>query len=374
MTKRDEGRPAVTVALAGSPNVGKSTLFNRLTGLRQHTGNWTGKTVSAAEGACESARRRYTLVDLPGSYSLSARSREEELTRDYLASGRAGAMVVVCDASCLEWNLNLVLQILAPQRRVLVCVNLLDEAARRGITLDLPLLEARLGVPVIGLVARERVSRARLLAALDALLDAPPPERVFQPEPPGDAAARVRAAAALCAGVVHRAGSFREARERKLDRLLTGRTLGYPLMLALLALLFYLTIRGANVLSAGLSAVFARAEAALAALCTAAGLPPFWRGLLLDGAWRVLSWVVAVMLPPMAVFFPLFTLLEDLGYLPRVAYNLDRPFQRCRACGKQALTMCVGKAKVSAPPRCRLAKSRERGVYCRKRTQGRGAA
>ena len=357
MTREESARRAVTVALAGSPNVGKSTLFNRLTGLRQHTGNWTGKTVSPAEGRCRSARYRYTLVDLPGTCSLSARSPEEALARDYLASGAADAVVVVCDASCLERSLNLVLQILAPQRRVLVCVNLLDEAARRGISLDLPLLQARLGVPVIGLVAHERASRARLLAALDALLDGPAPALVCRPALPEDGdedavtAARVRAAAALCAGVVRRTESRQEQRGRLLDRLLTGRALGYSLMLALLALLFFLTIRGANALSAGLSALFSRIELRLVALCGALGLPAFWRGLLLDGAWRVLSWVVAVMLPPMAVFFPLFTLLEDLGYLPRVAYNLDRPFQRCQACGKQALTMCVGKSALFSRPK-----------------------
>ena len=337
--------PGAVVALAGSPNVGKSTLFNRLTGLRQHTGNWAGKTVARATGVCESAARRYTLVDLPGAYSLDTRSPEEALARDFLASGEAQAVVVVCDASCLERSLALVLQILALTHRVLVCVNLLDEARRRGITLDLPLLQKRLGVPVIGVVAREKASRRQLLDALDALLEGPEPRSVFElpPEAGEDAAsaARMHAAAELCAGVVRQHDGSADW-DRRIDRLLTGRLLGYPLMLALLAFVFYLTIRGANVFSDALAVLFARAERRLGLLLTGLGASTTLRGLLLDGAWRVLAWVVAVMLPPMAVFFPLFTLLEDLGYLPRVAYNLDRPFQCCRACGKQALTMCMG--------------------------------
>ena len=182
--------PGAVVALAGSPNVGKSTLFNRLTGLRQHTGNWAGKTVARASGVCESAARRYTLVDLPGAYSLDTRSPEEALARDFLASGEAQAVVVVCDASCLERSLALVLQILTLTHRVLVCVNLLDEARRRGITLDLPLLQKRLGVPVIGVVAREKASRRQLLDALDTLLEGPEPRSVFElpPEAGEDAA------------------------------------------------------------------------------------------------------------------------------------------------------------------------------------------
>ena len=303
--RRDLPSGAV-VALAGSPNVGKSTLFNRLTGLRQHTGNWAGKTVARATGVCESAARRYTLVDLPGAYSLDPRSPEEALARDFLASGEAQAVVVVCDASCLERSLALVLQILTLTRRVLVCVNLLDEARRRGIALDLPLLQKRLGVPVIGVVAREKASRRQLLDALDALLAEPEPRAVFElpPEPDEDvaSAARLHAAAELCAGVVRQREGGTDW-DRRIDRLLTGRLLGYPLMLALLALVFHLTIRGANVLSDALGALFARAELRLGLLLAELGAPPMLRGLLLDGAWRVLAWVVAVMLPPMAVFY-----------------------------------------------------------------------
>ena len=343
-----DARPPISVALAGNPNVGKSSLFNRLTGLRQHTGNWAGKTVSLAVGSCESPRHRYSLIDLPGTYSLLAHSAEEEVARDYLRSGEAEAVVVVCDASCPARSLNLLLQILALTPRVLLCVNLMDEARRHGLRLDLPLLSERLGIPVVGVSARERASRETLLRALDALVDGPAPEPRCLPQlPPGadeDAvtAALLRQAAALCEGVVEPSESGKARRDAAVDRLLTGPWLAWPLMLLLLALILYLSVLGANPLSAALTALFARAERGLEALAAALGLPAFWRGLLIDGAWRVLAWVVAVMLPPMAIFFPLFTLLEDLGYLPRVAYNLDRPFQRCRACGKQALTMCMG--------------------------------
>ena len=164
------------IALAGNPNVGKSTLFNALTGMRQHTGNWPGKTVELARGRCASEGRRYLLVDLPGTYSLLARSPEEEVARDFLCFGGADAAVVVCDATALERNLNLVLQILELCPRTLVCVNLLDEAARKGLKVDLPLLADRLGVPVVGTSARDRTSQARLLSALDALMEAPEPQ------------------------------------------------------------------------------------------------------------------------------------------------------------------------------------------------------
>ena len=168
------------VALAGNPNVGKSTLFNQLTGLRQHTGNWTGKTVSTARGRCGD----YTLVDLPGTYSLQPHSAEETVARDFLLHGGAEAVVVVCDAGCLERNLNLALQCRELCKRVLVCVNLLDEAQRRGILVDCGALSRELGVPVIGIVARERGCRDRVLAALDALMAAPEQPPPALPYPP----------------------------------------------------------------------------------------------------------------------------------------------------------------------------------------------
>ena len=334
------------IALAGLPNVGKSTVFNRLTGLHQHTGNWTGKTVSSARGRFRTAHYACELVDVPGTYSLSARSEEERVARDYLLSPEPEAILLICDAGLLERNLFFALQVMALGKPVLLCLNLMDEAARRGVTPDLPLLEARLGVPVIGLSARRRESRALLLEALDALLSHPTqaisPLRLPEAETEDErTAALVHTAEALCRGVISRPRTP-PARERRIDRVLTHPVLAYPLMLALLALVFYLTIAGANTPSAWLSRLLFSWEAPLYGLLLRLGLPEAVCALLTEGAWRTLSWVVAVMLPPMAIFFPLFTLLEDLGYLPRVAFNLDRPFQACGACGKQCLSMLMG--------------------------------
>lgn len=395
------------IALAGNPNVGKSTIFNNLTGMKQHTGNWPGKTVSNARGYCRSEKRGYVLVDVPGAYSLRAASPEEELARDFICFGGADAVLLVCDGSCLERNMKLLLQVMETGKPVLLCVNLLDEAESRGIHIDLKALEGQLGLPVIGTVGREKRCRGRLLAALDALFDRPaegapytveypaPVERAVAAlllplagEPVGPAprfaalrllegeqsmaeragpallaAARqqleeqgldeeqlhdilaatlVGAGERICARAVENAGSGYGSRDRRIDRIVTSRRWGYPLMIALLALIFFLTISGANVPSQWLARGLFWVEDALAALLLRLGAPAWLRGLLVDGAFRTLAWVTSVMLPPMAIFFPLFTLLEDSGYLPRIAYNLDRPFCRCGSCGRQALTMAMG--------------------------------
>ena len=390
------------VILAGNPNVGKSTLFNALTGLHQHTGNWPGKTVGSARGTFTHRGCTYELVDTPGTYSLLAQSPDEEVTRDALCAGDARMALVVCDAGCLTRNMNLVLQILETGLPVVVCVNLLDEARRRRIYPDLSLLSKRLGVPVVGTVAKKKRTLTHLKEAVAQMCAnprpscsyiryAPPVEnaldtvvphlprdtvpsarftalRLLEGEPPRTPALTgavsmaqrrlqdaditadrwrdllvegvTRRADDVCAGAMHHQPG--QDPDRRIDRVLTGRLTGYPVMVLLLLVLFYITIEGANLPSQWLSSLFAHGQKALTALCTAAGVPDWLHGALVLGVYRVLTWVVAVMLPPMAIFFPLFTLLEDIGYLPRIAYNLDGPFRRCRACGKQALTMCMG--------------------------------
>lgn len=408
------------IALAGCPNVGKSTLFNALTGLSQHTGNWPGKTVEQARGHFRTALYSCCLVDTPGAYSLSPHSPEEEITRDFLCFGGAEAVIAVCDASCLARSLPLVLQILEAKPRTLLCVNLMDEAERFGIELDLKTLSEELGIPVVGVTARDKRTLSALTEALDRLLGGPGPSfhaPVLYPEPLeavlqtleplmrkvsclslparylslrllekdpafsedsflcphsfsgensaigdtlSDAQKTLLAAGfteqklqdSVAASLLHRAEELSrkavkaddgkgQKKTQKLDRILTGKLFGYPAMLLLLALTLFITIEGANYPSRLLSSLLFRAEDQLASLFFCLHAPEWLIGLLVRGAYRVTAWVVSVMLPPMAVFFPLFTFLEDAGYLPRVAYNLDHAFQRCRSCGKQALTLCM---------------------------------
>jgi ferrous iron transport protein B len=425
------GRHDYLVALAGNPNTGKSTVFNALTGLRQHTGNWPGKTVARAEGVFQHGGKRLRLVDLPGAYSLQAGSTDEEVARDFLLFGRPDVTIVVLDATRLGRNLNLALQILEITDRVVVCVNLMDEARRHGIALDPNKLEQELGVPVVATSARQREGIPELLDRVLQVAGSPagpgvpvrrptyPPEveatlgevvsavgaafpglpnarwvalRLLQgdqriedavragelgdPEGGGPGATAVSAELTarllkvvdrlrwrlphsfqdrLTEGLYTTAEQIAERVElrgvrrvkfdldRTLDRVLTSRVFGFPVMLVMLTVVFWLTIAGANVPSAMLAELLIdTAQPWLKGLAASIGMWPWLSGFLFDGVYLATAWVVSVMLPPMAIFFPLFTLLEDFGYLPRVAFNLDALFRRAGAHGKQALTMCMG--------------------------------
>ncbi|MCL2698597.1 MAG: ferrous iron transporter B, partial [Oscillospiraceae bacterium] len=342
------------IALAGNPNVGKSTVFNALTGMKQHTGNWPGKTVMNAQGLHRFNEHNYILVDLPGTYSLVAHSAEEEIARDFILSGGADAVIVVCDATCLERNLSLVLQVMEITPNVVVCVNLLDEAKKKKITIDLSALETELGVPVAGTSARSGKGLNELMKKTEALCTGEiqsVPRKVSHAND-DELTEHWSAAQGIAAAVSSSYDSFNDLsvcsginlskRDRKLDRILTRRLTGIPIMLALLCAVFWITITGAQYPSEALFTGLFRLGDRLTEFFLWLGTPEWVQGVLVSGVYRVLAWVVAVMLPPMAIFFPLFTLLEDFGYLPRVAFNLDHHFKKAKACGKQALTMCMG--------------------------------
>ena len=341
-----------TVALAGNPNVGKSTVFNALTGSRQHTGNWSGKTVACAEGRLRGGG--LTLTDLPGTYSLRAHSEEERAAREFLVSGQACAVVLVADAGCLERSLILALQVLEVQKNAILCLNLMDEAAKKGIEIDVAALEQELGIPVIPCAARQGKGLHELEAAIRRAAageNETHPIAIRYPAMDEDLTEEQRddiatAAAALRAEEIAltcvRQPECACARDDRADDVILSRRFGVPLMLLLLAGVFYITLFGANVPSEWLSTHLLALGTPFAGALAKLGLPPFFVSMLTDGLWRVLATVVSVMLPPMAIFFPLFTLLEDAGYLPRVAFQLDHAFQCARASGKQSLTMCMG--------------------------------
>ncbi len=338
------------VALAGNPNTGKSTVFNYLTGLNQHTGNWPGKTVVSARGEFKHNNNEYIMVDLPGSYSLFTASKDEEVTRDFLCYGNYDAVVVVADATCLERNLNLVFQVSELTNKLILCINLIDEAKKKNIEIDKEGLQKELNIPIVLTSARSGEGMNELKKLIEETSQNKSNEEkaenllYFEQDP--------ELREKISEDNYNYANGLKQKyvkedikklnRDKKIDDIVTSKKLGIPIMLVLLGLVFWITIQGANIPSQILADLLFGFQYKLNDIFISYGVNDFVRGVLIDGMYLSLAWVVSVMLPPMAIFFPLFTLFEDLGYLPRVAFNLDHMFKKACAHGKMCLTMCMG--------------------------------
>ena len=337
-----------TITLAGNPNVGKSTIFNNLTGMNQHTGNWTGKTVDNATGNCTYNDKNFLLVDIPGTYSLVTHSKEEEIATSFISSNVSNATVVVVDATCLERNLNLVFQIMEITPNVIVCVNLLDEAKKKKIKINLKLLSEILEVPVVGTTARNKKTLVHLLDTIYKVCTGEIKCSAKQLTFPNKCSDEEKVATIMkhCEEISDKVCSFSRnscnSFDRKIDKIITSKIWGIPIMLLFLAMIFWITIIGANYPSQLLSDVFAYFQDKLIYGSQLINMPNWLSSMLILGVYQTVTWIIAVMLPPMAIFFPLFTIMEDLGYLPRIAFNMDKCFKKACTNGKQMITMCMG--------------------------------
>ena len=391
------------IALTGNPNTGKSSIFNALTKLKQHTGNWPGKTVSTAQGHYIYNKNTFKVIDTPGAYSLMGFSEEEIVARDYICFHDPDVVVVVCDATTLERNMNFLFGVLDYHKKVILVINMIDEAIKNGITINKLGLLYDLGIPIVYTNAKENIGIDELKATIykhinnefkfnpinisydkmtdkynkiktklfftnnkellsKRILDADdsffnsyyqyfPNERInvellrdlkitkenrnYIIKTNFETSRKI-----IERNVTYTSDSLQKT--KNIDKVLTSKKYGIPIMLLLLFVVFFITIKLANYPSSLLLTIFDFIGNLLFKFFNLINLNNFIANLLINGVYTTLTNVISVMLPPMAIFFPFFTFLEDLGYLPRIAYNLDHHFKKCGCHGKQSLTMCMG--------------------------------
>ena len=335
------------IALAGTPKAGKTTIFNGLTGMCRYTGSWWGDRGTPGRGTYTYCGQTYMLLDMPGAYSLPPAPFPDSGSREnrdsFLGSQQPDVIAVVADATRLELGLHLLKQVLgmdtgtrdADNIPVILCVNFCDEALRTGLVIDYNLLEDVLQIPVIPCCARRRSHLDDIKAAIHYA--AKPGNRKAFCYDCLDFSPKKLAAECICAS-----SDTDGARRVLLDLLLTGPVTGKIILLFLLAGVLHLTMIAAGFPSRLLWEALSRLELSLDRAMTYLGAAPWLTGCLVHGGFRALSWTAAIMLPPLAVFLFFFTLLEDLGFLPRASMGMDPVFGKCGACGGQCVTMALG--------------------------------